>query len=316
MSNISSMDISDKIKFLDSIRIRKDKEAEEIVRYKSAIEFIKAAREEEKNEDKSTLEDFNDPIDDLDDFEEEVKYYLSDFLNIKEFSREAFEAVLPSRSNYNYAKILLRIMAEITHDIIDIKNIICSNSDMNNEELEEFIQELESLDDKRYILKEILLTEEKTEVLENKNNLIFLPIVGTNEVRIFDELKYIPQEKYAGFLELFQSIKNGTFKNVRRFVNNSEYSGMIEVKGHQVRVAFQRLSNDCYAIISMFVKKSQNSYGYRVSLANRYSEYKLIENELREKVKDPKFILENREYEDKLFSILSNEKVNEGEASK
>ena len=44
-----------------------------------------------------------------------------------------------------------------------------------------------------------------------KNNLIFMPIVGSDEVRIFDELKAIPQEEYAGFIGLFNS--SPLFKN-------------------------------------------------------------------------------------------------------
>ena len=58
----------------------------------------------------------------------------------------------------------------------------------------------------------------------------------------------------------------------------------------------------------MFMKKTQNSTEYRATLINRYSEYKSIEKELKENIKDPDFILKNQEIEDKLFSELTNGK--------
>ena len=305
-NNMEDMSVSEILSFLDAKRISAEKKREEIKKLRSAIESTKIVK---TNTFEEVKEEISTEKEDNDDFEKEVEYYLSDFMSLESYDKESIEDVLPSRSNYNYEKIVLRIMAEITHDIRDINEII--NSDdypIDWQELVEYKEELLSLTNKRNTLKEILLFKEDEVVDEKKNKLIFLPIKGTDEYRIFDELKYIPQEEYEGFLELFESIKNGTFKNARRFTNNVDLNGALEVKGHQIRVVYKRLSKDCYGIVSMFMKKTQNSTEYRATLINRYSEYKSIEKELKENIKDPDFILKNQEIEDKLFSELTNGK--------
>lgn len=308
-NNMEDMSVDEILSFLDAKRISADKKREEIKKLRSAIESTKIVK-------RDTFEDVIsenniDVVECDDDFNKEVEFYLSDFIDLKVYDKESIEDVLPSRSNYHYERIVLRIMAEITHDIKDIREIIISDSVMDKDDLEEYKEELLSLTNKRDTLREILLYEED-EIDNNKQNtLIFLPIKGTEEFRIFDELKSIPQEEYEGFLELFESIKNGTFKNIRRFTNNKSLNGAIEVKGHQIRVVFQRLSKDCYGIVSMFMKKTQNNNEYRSTLINRYTEFKSMEKELKEKIKDQDFILKNNQLEEKLFAILSSGKVNE-----
>ena len=238
-NNMEDMSVDEILSFLDAKRISADKKREEIKKLRSAIESTKIVK-------RDTFEDVIsenniDVVECDDDFNKEVEFYLSDFIDLKVYDKESIEDVLPSRSNYHYERIVLRIMAEITHDIKDIREIIISDSVMDKDDLEEYKEELLSLTNKRDTLREILLYEED-EIDNNKQNtLIFLPIKGTEEFRIFDELKSIPQEEYEGFLELFESIKNGTFKNIRRFTNNKSLNGAIEVKGHQIRVVFQRL---------------------------------------------------------------------------
>lgn len=305
-NNMEDMSVEEILSFLDAKRISAEKKREEIKKLRSAIESTKIVK---TNTFEEVKEEISTEKEDNDDFEKEVEYYLSDFMSLESYDKESIEDVLPSRSNYNYEKIVLRIMAEITHDIRDINEIIHSDDyPIDWQELVEYKEELLSLTNKRNTLKEILLFKEDEVVDEKKNKLIFLPIKGTDEYRIFDELKYIPQEEYEGFLELFESIKNGTFKNARRFTNNVDLNGALEVKGHQIRVVYKRLSKDCYGIVSMFMKKTQNSTEYRATLINRYSEYKSIEKELKENIKDPDFILKNQEIEDKLFSELTNGK--------
>lgn len=304
---IEDMSILELLSFLDEKRITADRKREEIKKLRSAIESTQSVRTntfEEVKEDNPKVVSDNDS----DDFEKEVEYYLTDFLNLKEYNHDSIEEILPSRTNYNYERIVLSIMAHLTHDIIDIKEIIVSDPNMDVDELKEYKDEMLDLYHKRSALKEVLLTEEKEELFEKKNNLIFIPVSGSDDVRIFDELKAIPKEEYEGFIELFESIKNGTFKNIRRLTNNENYNGALEVKGHQIRVVFQRLSSDCYAIIATFMKKTQNDYGYRNNLSNRYSEFKSMEKELKQKVNDPLFIAKNKKYEEELFELLSNGK--------
>ena len=308
-NNMEDMSVEEVISFLDLKRKQADTKREEIKKLRSAIESTKLNITE--SIEKVEKEEVIKYTDDDNDFEKEVEYYLSEFLNLKEYTKESIEKVLPSRNNKKKKKIILRIMAEVTHDIKDIKEIIITDSSsMDISELEEYKSELLESIEKRNLLKEILFTkiDEEEEVIDKSNKLIFVPIKNSDKVRIFDELKDIPQEEYEGFIELFESIKNGSFKNIRRFVNNEALNGALEVKGYQVRILFQRLSKDCYAIISAFIKKTQNDSGYRNAIKNKYAEYKNIEKNLKESIKDPTFIKKNKEIEDEVFRILSNGK--------
>ena len=308
-NNMEDMSVEEVISFLDLKRKQADTKREEIKKLRSAIESTKLNITE--SIEKVDKEEVIKYTDDDNDFEKEVEYYLSEFLNLKEYTKDSIEDILPSRNNYNYEKIILRIMAEVTHDIKDIKEIIITDSSsMERSELKEYKNELLETVEKRELLKEILFTkiDEEEEVIDKSNKLIFVPIKNSDKVRIFDELKDIPQEEYEGFIELFESIKNGSFKNIRRFVNNEALNGALEVKGYQVRILFQRLSKDCYAIISAFIKKTQNDSGYRNAIKNKYAEYKNIEKNLKESIKDTEFIKKNKEIEDEVFRILSNGK--------
>ncbi len=309
-NNMEDMSVEEVISFLDLKRKQADMKREEIKKLKSAIESTKI-NITESFEEVLEKEEIIDNDEDK-DFEKEVEYYLAEFLNLHSYDKESIEDVLPSRNNYNYEKIILRIMAEVTHDIKDIKEIIITDSNsMEKSELEEYKTELLGSIEKRNLLKDILFTkiDEEEDQVDKSNKLIFMPIKGSDKIRIFDELKDIPQEECEGFIELFESIKNGTFKNIRRFVNNEALNGALEVKGYQVRILFQRLSSDCYVIISMFIKKTQNDSGYRNAIKNKYAEFKNIEKSLKESIKDPLFIKKNKEIEDEVFKILNNNKI-------
>ena len=305
--NIEGMSVDEMISLLDQKRRTAEIKREEIKKLSSAIKSIETNKTEISEE---VLDiDFNDDIVE-DNFEEEVEYYISEFFALKKYDKDSIIDVLPSPNNYDYERIVLRIIAELTHDIKDLKEIVITDSsNMSINDLKEYKDEIISSYNKVSILKEILFAEEKTEEKEDKKNkLIFVPIKGSEKIRVFEELKDVPDEECEGFIELLESIKNGTFKNIRRFVNNESLNGALEVKGYQVRILFQRLSKDCYAIISMFIKKQQNDSGYRKSLKLKYIEYKDMEKSLKESIKDPDFMKKQQEYEEELFKRLGNDK--------
>lgn len=244
-----------------------------------------------------------------DSFEKEYKSYLEEFNKLKEYTKESIESILPARSNYNYERIIMRLIADVSRKIIDDNEFFAAfGYDMSKEELQEYRNNVVSNKAVRLVLKEFLFEEEKEEHVESQNKLIFVPIKSTGKIRIFDELKDVPEEEYDGFIELLESIKNGTFKGFKTFTNNDLLNGLLEVRGHQVRVAYQRLSEDCYAIVSLFRKKTQNDMGYRKPLQAKYTEYKSIESDIKNKIKDEKYLAKNQEYEYELFKKLRNKK--------
>lgn len=239
------------------------------------------------------------------DFEKEFKTYLEDFNRLEEYTKESIESILPARSNYNYEKIIMRLIAEVSRQIKDDNELFSAfGDDMDKDELNEYRNNVISKKSTRLILKNILFAKTEEKQVEDKNKLIFVPIKSTGKIRIFDEIKDIPEEEYEGFVELLESIKNGTFKGFRKFVNNEFLTGLLEVRGHQVRVAFERISEDCYAVVSMFMKKTQNDNSYRKTLQAKYAEYKTMEKEIKEKLKDPNYLKKNKEYDEEVFKIL------------
>lgn len=192
------------------------------------------------------------------DFENEVDYY---YALIKELGEENLEEklieILPSRKNYHYEKILFRIRAEIMRNIKGIKDLF-NEEGISLEETPAFKDEV-TLELKKL---DIIIKEQQTketlseEYIDKNNNLILAPTTGGN-IRILDEIEKIDTEYYERFYKLLNSIKDGTFKNVRRFLNYDDLAGLCEVKDFKVRVLFKRLDKNSYAIISAFVKKNR-----------------------------------------------------------
>lgn len=241
------------------------------------------------------------------DFENEVDYYYS---AIKELTQEDIEEkivdALPSRMNYQYKRILLRIQAEIMRNIKEIKNFL-TEEDITLEEYEDFKEEILLEQTKLELIKKHLSVKEDEINIEEEqkdNNLIFVPTPGGN-IRVLEELDRINQEYYDGFYTLFQSIKDGTFKNVRRFKNNEDLKGLCEVKSFKIRVLFTRLNHDSYAVISAFIKKSDKDKGYLNMVCSRYSDYKNIEDNLVSNLNNEEFMDLNKQYEEELFRKLA-----------
>ena len=71
----------------------------------------------------------------------------------------------------------------------------------------------------------------------------------------------------------------------------------------------ERLGKNTYAIIDIFVKKSDNDTGYRTALVNRVDYYKKTKSYLQEMIKDDTFLEKNRKIEENLINGLENKKL-------
>lgn len=243
------------------------------------------------------------------EFENEVEYYfsqldsLSDLENIKENSSN----ILPSSKKPNFKKIILRLKLEL------IKNIKAIN-ELINEERKNISKE--DLEDFKY---EILLEKTKIKILDNKlsnvenniiteevedNNLIFIPTISGN-IRVLEELEKIDQEYLEGFKVLFNSIKDGTLKNVKRFVNNKTLN-VSEVKGDKIRVIFDRIGKNDYAIITAIIKKCGNDRGYVSPIEGKIKNYENQKDNIKKCLENDDFREQNKKYEIELFNILNN----------
>ena len=238
------------------------------------------------------------------DFEEEMEYYLTDYKSLREDNlEEDLLSILPSKKTYRYKDIILRLIAESLKEIKEVNELI-SRDNFNNEELADLRSVILLEKKKISILKEHLKHKDEVETEEEINNEIILVPSLTGNVKLIEDLEHIHPSNYEAFLELVESIKNGTFKGVKRFTNNVRFAGISEVRGFQVRIAFARIGKNKYALITAFTKKCDNDKGYRDSLTQKLSDYRLQEEKLKALADNEEFLRENELNVGRLYNLL------------
>lgn len=193
---------------------------------------------------------------------------------------------LPKPSNSQYYLLMNLILAECLKEMKEIEEFL-QEEELTEEETFEFLNELKEKRSRFDKILEYRDHKEELEVLEEEENqLIYLESFYGNTYALND-IKKIDVQFYDGFLELLESIQNGTFKNIKAFQNNQKLNGLLEVKGFHERIIFKRMSETIYAIIDIFVKKDKYDGGYAIHLKSRAENFwsqfeslkKLINNE-------------------------------------
>lgn len=226
---------------------------------------------------------------------------------------DAILDTLPSCENKSYSSIVNRIKLELLKEIHDLDMMLTEEDTKNDVDLIEEVNKEKSRI-QGYIDTIYYIQTEKKEIqvekaINTENKLIFLE-TATGSIYAENDLFSIPEEYYQTFKELLLTIKKGTFKNVRTFSSNHKTLNSIsEVKDFKTRVVFERLGKNTYAIIDIFVKKSDNDTGYRTALVNRVDYYKKTKSYLQEMIKDDTFLEKNRKIEENLINGLENKKL-------
>ena len=130
-------------------------------------------------------------------------------------------------------------------------------------------------------------------------------------IRVIDEIEKISKsspEFCSEFLELFQSIQDGSFKRVKRFLNNNKLVGISEVRGFKPRVVFDRIGKNDYAIITAFLKKCDNDRGYKDSLELKIQKYMSQRDNIVKRLNNPEYRALNEQYTNELFGKLGYNK--------
>lgn len=241
---------------------------------------------------------------------DDIDYYLELFHGLnRNFTKEELLEILPDIDDYRFKNVVLRLLAETIKEMKELHEII--NEEKENLNFDElvYLEEALKTEKKKNKFLEGLYTIDKAvneeDLLCTNNKLILMP-TKTGSIKFIDEITSMPTEYFQSFLELINSIVDGSFKNFRRFVSNDLLTGMCEVKGFKTRVIFSRIGRDSYALVSAIIKKDDNSTGYRDHLTTRVSEFRTIENSLKELLNDEKFMVENDFYVQELYNILKN----------
>lgn len=250
-----------------------------------------------------------------DEFEDEIDFYLNDYLYISDnFTMDELINILPNKNNYRFNDIIMRLYAESLKAMNEYR-MFAKDGDNSKEDLAEISKALVAEKRKMSCLLEIINHKDDIKEKDNKNKLFLIPN-STGSVKILDDLRSEDASFYPSFLELINSIEDGTFKNVKKFKNNNDLVGVCEVKGYQVRVVFARIDKDTYGLITALVKKQDNDSNYRNFLKKRISEYRKVCPSLKKYISDEKIMAENSDNLAELYNILGVAKENGVEKKK
>ena len=281
--------------------------------YRNQIDRLKKANLKQNTSEINSIEEEEiyideDNLEEENTFEDEVSYYLQDFRMLEPgFTESEFIETLPSKKHYEYQNIINRLIAESIKDIKELRECIYEEESLSKEELKEYNILLSNELRKIEMLKETLTKSTDQEEEEIKNTLVLVPTEAGN-IRVLDELERVPLEYHAKFLELLNSIIDGTFKNVKSFTNNNNLNGISEVKVFGARVVFTRISKNHYAILTAFIKKCFNDKAYAETLKSKVSDYKKNPDKAKQLLDNEEFMEENNKNVEYLLEFLSEEK--------
>lgn len=226
---------------------------------------------------------------------------------------EDIKNILPVKGSLNYNHIINSIILGLYEDIMDYKKLLISDrGNMSAQDLKDAKTEIRKLQLKINYLKKLnSKTLEPLETIEKEpiNTLLFLKTASGN-YSIFSDLKDIPSENYNWFYILLTAMMENNFKKFKRFGNNENITGMMEVKYNKARIIFVCVGKNKYVILDMFIKKVDNDAAYQASLENKHDLFEENYPTINNLMFNDNYLAENRKVLDNILSTLSqNNKV-------
>ena len=286
-----------------------DKEVKKLKELSS--KSTKRVEDDNKTPEKEMIYDEADEVNsELDDKVDYYNYLISSIDDCEDL-QDQIESSLPNPNTGDYKTIVLRLKLKLLKSIKETADFISEcREEFDDEDLEEYKEEIRLCSKKLEILK----SESNEEVNENKTstkNNFFFPVSSMGNIRVIDEIEKISKsspEFCSEFLELFQSIEDGSFKRVKRFLNNNKLVGISEVRGFKPRVVFDRIGKNDYAIITAFLKKCDNDRGYKDSLELKIQKYMSQRDNIVKNLNNPEYRALNEQYTNELFGKLGYNK--------
>ena len=233
----------------------------------------------------------------------DVELYLSLLKECK--TKEEMVQVLPKHHQPDFELLMNTILSEIVLYCNDIDAFL-ANEKLSKEEKDEFKQEIKDIQE---IMNWMVQYRDQinTELEEeSKNNLVYLTSSSGN-VYALNDIKSIDQAYYDSFLELINSIINGTFKNIKTFVHNNKLVQLYEVKNFKTRIVFSKIFVNTFLIISIFIKKTDNDLKYREQLINRSIIFQNNKTNLKQLCQEENFLKSQEEITGQILRILKKE---------
>lgn len=306
---ISSEEIFEVISKNHNTSMLMDKEVKKLKELSS--KSTKRVENDNKRPEKEMIYDEVDEVNsELNDKVDYYNYLISSIDDCEDL-QDQIESSLPNPNTGDYKTIVLRLKLKLLKRIKETADFISEcREEFDDEDLEEYKEEIRLCSKKLEILK----SESNEEVNENKTstkNNFFFPVSSMGNIRVIDEIEKISKsspEFCSEFLELFQSIQDGSFKRVKRFLNNNKLVGISEVRGFKPRVVFDRIGKNDYAIITAFLKKCDNDRGYKDSLELKIQKYMSQRDNIVKRLNNSEYRALNEQYTNELFGKLGYNK--------
>lgn len=277
-------------------------------------EEIILAKEDTRFENSELLDE--DEVDEKEDNDDLYDLYCEPILKIEnnisyEELLETIDAILPSFNNKDFYQIIGKIQLELFNNSREFRELLELEHD--NVSLKE-IKEIEALisfnELKSNCIKNYVINSNKNKdnirSVEKNNHLVFLTS-SSNNLYVINDLLSIPQDYYDSFLDLFESIIDGSFRRIKRFRNtNDELNGVSEVRNFKTRIVFDRIGPNSFQIIDVFIKKSDNDKGYQEPLRNRVKVFKNNRKNIVSLVKNEEFLKDQDKITEEVLTILKS----------
>lgn len=277
-------------------------------------EEILLSKEEAVFEDPELLEE--EEIEEKEDNDDLYDLYCEPILKIEndisyEELVETLAAILPNSNNKNFYQIIGKIQLELFNTCKEFKELLdLESGSVSQREIEEIkalisFTELKSTCIKNYVINS---NRDKNNIrsVQKNNHLIFLTS-SSNNLYVINDLLSIPQDYYESFLDLFESIIDGSFRRIKRFRNiNDELNGVSEVRNFKTRIVFDRIGPNSFQIIDVFIKKSDNDKGYQEPLRNRVKVFKSNRKNAVALAKNEEYLKEQDQITENILNILKS----------
>lgn len=236
----------------------------------------------------------------------DISYYKIQIDNCTDLNK--LESLLPKRNVENFEELMDYILASLLEEEMEFRKLLYDSSIPLESDID-ILNYVNEIHEKFEMIKNYRDYKKTTYIEEaTSNHLIFLTTAYGNVCAISD-LKDIDESNYENLLKLFNSIIDGTFKNVKSFTLFKSGNMISEVKGFQQRICFDKLDTDVYIITSIFTKKTDNGLSYRNNLINRDSLYRSMESKIKAKLKGKdreKLLRENDLIKEDVISLLKS----------
>lgn len=237
----------------------------------------------------------------------DISIYMNAIKKFKDIND--LKHILPSRDDEQFDNIVDMLLVALYQEKVEMINLIHEQQEKEPLIYQFFDDELEDLD---FRIETLLDYKNEIEEIENStvektaNRIVFLKN-SIGEPMIMSGIKDY-EEYYDSFLELINSIIDGTFKNKRIFLNNNKVVDMMEVKGFKTRILFSHLKNNIFVVMPAFVKKCDTDLRHR-NLIQRVSQiHQLQKEKLMYLADDEEFMKQEEKYLEELLEMLQEKK--------